>query len=44
METDYQTLTRADYEQVVKKFLMFNLMTGATDDTNSADDANDERG
>ncbi len=40
METDYQTLTKADYEQVIKKFLMFNLMAGAADDTSSADEAN----
>lgn len=26
METDYQILTCSDYEQVVKKYLMFNLM------------------
>jgi hypothetical protein len=26
METDYSTLSQADYENVVKKFLMFNLM------------------
>lgn len=38
METDYQTLTKADYEQVIKKFLMFNLMAGATDDENEEGD------
>lgn len=42
METDYQTLTKADYEQVIKKFLMFNLMAGAADDASSADDVNEE--
>lgn len=42
METDYLTLTQADYEQVVKKFLMFNLMACATADTNNAQDANED--
>lgn len=42
METDYQTLTKADYEQVIKKFLMFNLMAGAASDASSADNANEE--
>ncbi len=42
METNYTLLSKLDYEQVIKKFLMFNLMAGVADDANNAQDENEE--
>ena len=42
METDYQTLTQSDYEEVVKKYLMFKLMNGVVDGTKLANDTSEE--
>jgi len=44
METNYTLLSKLDYEQVIKKFLMFNLMAGVADDANNAQDENEEGG
>lgn len=33
METDYKALTRSDYEQVVRNFLMFRLMNTVADES-----------